>query len=792
MDYSFTQPVTGDVSNTNLPAAIHGSKVLLIEDNPGDARLVEIFLADSDLHHCKVVNKTTLSDALAQLETGELFEAILLDLTLPDSRGFETLEKLVTRFPHNNIIVLTGLSDKELGVKAVKAGAQDFLIKGAFDSDSLAKSLRFSIERNRVLKRLEETQRIANIGNWEYVLSTGAFEASDEVYRIFGCPPQNMTLPPLGEKHEDCPLFTLQQVHEAASASGEFKKDLKVRLKNGEFRYVFIQCLVQTRQDGQKIFQGIIQDITERKMAEQEMVKSRERYQEIFTQSKDALFICTIDGKFVDFNQATTNLFGYSDGELLELQDAHSLYHPVERKNEFLLKLKNQKSIKDFEINIAHKSGEVRECMITANIIVTDDFVGYNCMLRDVTELRQAEKMRKARDLARQSANMKEQFLASISHEMRTPMNAIFGMSNILLQTEMSGEQFNLINSIKQSSEILLGVVNDILEISAIQNGKIVFENDSFDLHEVLSNLVNVMQYKAQEKDIFLETIIESDIPRFISGDKLRLNQVLYNLVGNAIKFTDKGFVKIYVKKLFDVQDNVQLKFIVEDTGIGIPEEKIEAIFETFTRIRQKGRIFEGTGLGLSICKNLVELQGGKIGASSMVGKGSVFYFDLIFESAEPPGKAAEPPAEEINVLAPDALFKLLLVEDHKMNQIVARKTLERKWNNIQITLAEDGQQAIEKMNEEDFDIVLMDIQMPVMDGYETTKYIRQEFSGKKSRIPILAMTAHAHISRDEKFKEYGMDDFVLKPFEPEDLFSKITKYVNSSLHEHSRKIHQS
>jgi PAS domain S-box-containing protein len=758
-----------------------GSKVLLIEDNPGDARLVEIFLADSDLHHCEVVNKTSLSEALAQLESGVIFEAILLDLTLPDSRGFETLEKLVARFPHNNIIVLTGLSDKDLGVRAVKAGAQDFLIKGAFDSDSLAKSLRFSIERNKVLKRLEETQRIANIGHWEYVQATGILDASDEVYRIFGCPPQKTPFTGLGEKQEECPLFTLQQVHDAASVTGEFKKDLKVRLKNGDFKFVFIQCLVQTRQDGQTVYQGIIQDITERKLAEQEMIKSRERYQEIFTQSKDALFICTIDGKFIDFNQATTDLFGYDRQELLDLHDVHALYYPVERKNEFLLKLKNQKSIKDFEINIAHKSGEARECMITANILVTDDFVGYNCILRDVTELRQAEKMRKARDLARQSANMKEQFLASISHEMRTPMNAIFGMSNILLQTDMSGEQFNLVNSIKQSSEILLGVVNDILEISAIQNGKILFENVTFDLYEILSNLVNVMQYKAQEKDIYLETIIEPGVPRFIKGDKLRLNQVLYNLVGNAIKFTDNGFVKIYVKKLFDVQNNVQLKFIVEDTGIGIPNDKLEAIFETFTRIRQKDRIFEGTGLGLSICKNLVELQGGKIGASSTLGKGSLFFFDLIFESTEMPAKSDEPPAEDAFMLAPDASFRLLLVEDHKMNQMVARKTLERKWSNIQLTIAEDGRQAIEVLQKQDFDIVLMDIQMPVMDGYEATQHIRKEFSGDKALIPILAMTAHAHISRDEKFKEYGMDDFVLKPFEPDDLFSKISKYVKKT-----------
>ena len=693
----------------------------------------------------------------------------MLDLSLPDSRGFETLERLVSKFPQNNIIVLTGLADKELGVRAVKTGAQDFLVKGAFDSDELAKTLRFSIERNKVLKRLEETQRIAHIGNWEYFPETQIFNASDEVYRIFGCDAVD---------DSNLPLRTFQQIHDTTANHRELKKDLKIRRKDGSFRYVFIQCHTHQLTGEKLFFQGIIQDITERKLAEQEMTKSQERYEEIFTQSRDSLFICTLDGKLIDFNQSTIDLFGYNEEELKNLENAHVLYHPVERKNEFLLKLKNQKSVKDYEINLVNKHGETRECMVTANIIVTDDFVGYNCILRDVTELKAAEKMRKARDLARQSAQMKEQFVASISHEMRTPMNAILGMSNLLLQMDLLGEKLNLVKSIKNSSEILLGVVNDILEISEIQNGKVVFENKPFNLYELLDNMVNVMQYRAQEKDLYLEVLVDDNIPQVISGDKLRLNQVLYNLVGNAIKFTDEGFVKIHIKKLFDSKGSIQLKFVVEDTGIGIPDDKIEAIFETFTRIRQKNRLFEGTGLGLSICKNLVELQGGKIGATSQMGKGSLFFFDLIFETSEIEEADELPPKEEVFELPEDAVFKLLLVEDHKMNQLVAKKTLERKWKNVQLTIAENGKVAIELLKENDFDLVLMDIQMPIMDGYEATKYIRQQFSPDKASIPILAMTAHAHIAKDEKFKEFGMDNYVLKPFEPEDLFNKIAKYV--------------
>jgi len=749
---------------------VSANKVLLIEDNPGDARLVEIFLSESDLANCEVINKTSLSDGLDLLRTGEEFAAILLDLSLPDSRGFETLETVVSQFPQNNIIVLTGFSDKEMGVQAVKLGAQDYLVKGEFDSDELTKTLRFSIERNKVLKRLEETQHIAHIGSWEYNSATGAFTASDELFRIFGC---------IGaDKDGDfSPLHTLKPIQEAAVGKGQLKKDLKIRRKDGSFRYVSVHCISHRDESGAIAAQGIIQDITERKLAEQEMIKSRERYQEIFTQSKDALFICSLDGKFIDFNQATLELFGYDREGLVTIDDVHTLYQPVEKKNEFILKLKNQKSVKDFEINLLNRKGETRECLVTANIIVTDDLVGYNCILRDVTEKRQAEKLRKARDLARQSAKMKEQFVASISHEMRTPMNAILGMSNLLLQMDLQGESFNLVKSIKQSSEILLGVVNDILEVSEIQNGKVVFENEPFNLHELLDNLVNVMQYKAQEKDLYLEIIMDDDIPSHISGDQLRLNQILYNLVGNAIKFTDGGYVKIYLRKLHDIGDSLQIKFEVEDTGIGIPKDKIEAIFETFTRIRQKDRLFEGTGLGLSICKNLVELQGGRIVAESELGKGSKFSFDLIFDKAEPDAEP-ENTLDDVPELPEDTTFSLLLVEDHKMNQLVARKTLERKWGNIQLTIADNGQIAVDLLKEKDFDIVLMDIQMPVMDGYEATKYVREKFPPEKASMKILAMTAHAHVSKDEKFKEYGMDDYVLKPFKPEELFYKIAKYV--------------
>ncbi len=756
---------------------ISKDRILLIEDNPGDARLVEILLEESDLVQCDIINKTTLAAGIELLEKGEEFGAILLDLYLPDSQGFETLEQLLDKFPNNNVIVLTGLADKSIGLNAVKAGAQDFLVKGAFDTELLAKSLRFSIERNKVIKRLELTQSIAHIGHWECSLNANTFSASEEVYRIFGLPINtNYKYSDLSDL--DNPFYFFNQIHEETIEKGEVSRDVTIKTANDGERHIFILCTKKELNNSGKEIQGIVQDITERKLAEEGLTKSKERYQEIFTLSKDAIYICSFEGKFIDFNQATEELFGYTSEELFQLDDLHKSYYTPERKNEFLLKLKVTKSIKDFPIQIANKRGDVRSCLLTANLLVDEDFVGYNCIIRDITERIQAEKMRKARDLSAQSAKMKEQFIASISHEMRTPMNAILGMSNILIDMGLIGEELNLVSSIKQSSEILLGIVNDILEISAMQNQKIVFENNNFDLYELLDNLVNVMQYKAQEKDLYFEVIYGDDIPQYLVGDKLRLNQVLYNLVGNAIKFTDDGFVKIYVKKLYDIADGAQLQFLVEDSGIGIAKDKIEAVFESFTRIRSKDRIFEGTGLGLSICKNIVEQQGGKIGATSEFGSGSRFFFDLIFEKGKANVEIDNSGDKYIHEVNEDEVFSLLLVEDHKMNQLVAKKTLTRKWKNMTLEIAGNGKIAIEKLEKQEFDIILLDIQMPVMDGYETAKYIREEMPEQIANLPILAMTAHAHLARDNKFEEFGMDDCVLKPFVPEDLFKKITFYL--------------
>ena len=504
-------------------------------------------------------------------------------------------------------------------------------------------------------------------------------------------------------------------------------------------------------------------------------LKNQELYKNIFNKSKDAIYICNLEGKLVDFNQATFELFAFSEEELIEIE-VHDLFQTKEKKREFLYSLVANESVIEFPIEIEQKNGKIRDCLISASMIQNGEFIGYSGIIRDVTEQLKAEELKKARDIARQSAKMKEQFIANISHEMRTPMNAIWGMSNLVMQTNLSKDQKSYISSIKQSSEILLSVVNDILAISEIQNSDLKFNYQFFDLYELLYNLMNLIQYKAGAKKLSLSLEMAASVPRIVNGDKVRLNQILYNLALNAIKYTREGSVKVYVENLNQSNDFVQLNFVVSDTGVGIPSDKIDAIFETFTLIREKGKIQEGTGLGLPIAKNLVEQQGGKIGVSSKLGKGSKFYFDLLFEIGEE--KFSEHNFAESTAISDEQELKVLLVEDHKMNQLVAIKTLEKYWKNIEILVANDGKECIAILAENEVDIILMDIKMPNMNGYDATAYIRHKMPPKKAEIPILAMTAHAHVAKNEKFRDYGMDDCIIKPFEPKDLFNKITEYT--------------
>lgn len=390
--------------------------------------------------------------------------------------------------------------------------------------------------------------------------------------------------------------------------------------------------------------------------------------------------------------------------------------------------------------------------------------------LTDLVNQRTIELQQKNEELIR-TQKYKEQFLANMSHEIRTPMNAVVGVTNLLLSTDVDSKQLKYLETIKHASENLLVIINDILDFSKIEAGKLEIEEADFNLRKVIDGMKNTIHHRVEEKSLELLVEIDEEIPEYLVGDQVRLNQILLNLAGNAVKFTSKGKISVKCQLLERDGTNVRLKFSVTDTGIGIPKEKQGLLFQSFSQAdSDTTRIYGGTGLGLAISRQLVELQGGTIAVESEPGKGSTFYFDLRY----PVGKAELKKKSKAGGLDADLQnLKILLAEDDDFNQMVARDTLELLIKGVTVDIAANGKVALEKAGKDRYDLILMDVNMPVMDGYEATRQIRK-LPPPACDVKIMAMTASVTQNESDKSINSGMNDFISKPFRPEDLFAKI------------------
>ncbi|HAS43919.1 MAG TPA: hypothetical protein DCS93_25810 [Microscillaceae bacterium] len=399
-----------------------------------------------------------------------------------------------------------------------------------------------------------------------------------------------------------------------------------------------------------------------------------------------------------------------------------------------------------------------------------DQYLGHLWQYRDVTNKKKAEKILiKARQKAEESSQAKERFLANMSHEIRTPLNAIMGMQRLLEKTTLTDKQNKYLQAIGVSADNLLVIINDILDISKIEAGKLELEQVAFDLPKMIRHLVFTLNYKAEEKGIGLFAEIDPAMYDFVVGDSVRLNQILLNLVNNAIKFTDIGNVRVIAKVTAQDENTQSIDFQVIDTGKGIKQENLQLIFESFNQEDASiTRRYGGTGLGLTIGKQLVSLFGGTLEVESEFGVGTTFSFSLTFEK----GVLQEAvPAYQTNEDYTQKLFekRILLAEDNQMNQFLATTILE-EWGVI-VEVAENGKEALEKFSENKYDLILMDMQMPLMDGVEATKAIRQRLN---SSIPIIALTANAIKGDRQRCLEAGMNDYLTKPFAQNDLLEKI------------------
>lgn len=524
----------------------------------------------------------------------------------------------------------------------------------------------------------------------------------------------------------------------------------------------------------------------EKHKAQKELREKDFLIQKITDSSPNLIYVFDIQtGKNIYYNREIYSLLKYSETEI-KAHDNHffsSVIHPddLDRVRNYHLAMGTAKDedIRMIEYRIRRIDGAYIWLHSRDTVFLRDQngkVIQILGIAIDITTRRNnEEELLKAKQLAEIAAQAKSEFLSNMSHEIRTPMNAIIGLTDLLLQEKFSGQTLENVKSIKQSANNLLVIINDILDFSKIEAGKITFEAIDFSLSQLLVQVVKSLKFQADRKKIGFSATIAECIPDMLIGDPYRLNQILLNITGNAVKFTSKGEVKIAVEMAEKKGESVQLLFIISDTGIGIPEEKIVGIFDSFTQAHSNSSTtYGGTGLGLAITQRLVELQNGTISVKSEIGKGSVFTIALEYKVSH---KLTVP---ESDVVDHQSVYfnnaRILVVEDNPMNQLVIRQVLE-KWN-CKYKICSNGQLAFDTYLDEAFDLVLMDLQMPVLNGFETAIKIRNEMEGQKAEVPIIALTADAFPDTRTKVLAAGMNDFISKPFNANDLHAKLEVFL--------------
>jgi PAS domain S-box-containing protein len=774
-------------------------EILLVDDRDENLLALEVILANQNY---KFVRANSGKEALKILLGEHDFAIILMDVQMPVMDGFETAELIrqSERFKRVPIIFLTANTNNQEDIfKGYMTGAVDFMVKPLSAKILKAKvavfvdlykknhELRVQGDNMKTLNsRLEQQSQYvrslieASLDPLITINSEGKItDMNEALTRITGIPREKIT----GTFFFD--YFTrpetakgiVQEVFEKGSISDYL---LIIKHVNGKLTEVLFNGSVY-KDANDKVLGAVV-------IAREKLLSKYSRT--LIEACLDPLITINSEGKITDMNVALSNITGIKR-EKITGTDFLDYFTDKQKAKEIYEEAFAKGFTVDSPLTIRHVEGKLIDVLCNGSVYKDErgNVQGIVIVARDITarkkfenELIEAKRNAEhAARIAEDAVRAKQQFLSNMSHEIRTPMNAIVGFTKVVLKTDLTEKQREYINAIKISGDALIVLINDILDLAKVDAGKMTFEQIPFNLSASLYAMLHLFETKINEKNLKLIKEYDNSIPEVLMGDPVRLHQIVLNLVSNAIKFTTEGSITVSVHMLEDDAKKVTLEFSVSDTGIGIPENKIDSIFDNFQQATSEtSRIYGGTGLGLAIVKKLVVAQGGDIKVKSKPNVGSTFSFTLSFrktkekvEKQDSDKGAEQLPAEE------KKKGSILVVEDVSLNQLLMKTLLEEFG--YEMNIAGNGKIAIEKLKDKNYDLILMDLQMPEMNGFEATEYIRNTM---KLDIPIIALTADVTTVDLEKCKKIGMNDYISKPIDDKLLYKKIGKYLNKESEE--------